>query len=335
MTKIHYISCHSVLEYDEVKLLTDLGYEVYSNGAYRDPRGAYTLPRPGIPNAPIDERFMELTAIHPKTELPPELIDPYDVIIIMHSPEVLFNNWPRIKHKRVIWRTIGQSLPHIEQRVQGLVAEGLQIVRYSAMERNLLNFAGENTTIYFYKDPNEFTGWTGFDKRPINFSQSLLGRRYFCHYDEISEAFAPFPGAKVYGSGNDDLGHLNGGDVPYEHMKGLMRDCGAYLYAGTWPASYTLSLIEAMMTGIPVVAIGTKLAETDRFEGFHFYEVPNFIENGLNGFIGDTVEELQRYLRMLLDDPILAKKIGDNGRKTAIGKFGRDRIGEEWKRFLG
>ena len=32
--KILYLSCHSILEYDEVKLLTGMGHYVFSPGAY-------------------------------------------------------------------------------------------------------------------------------------------------------------------------------------------------------------------------------------------------------------------------------------------------------------
>lgn len=335
--KIHYISQHSVLEYDEVKLFTELGHKVSANGAYRDPRGAYTLPRPGIPGMEFDQEWFDLTAKYPKTELPPEMIEPYDCLIFMSGQQetVLIQNWERIKHKRVIWRTIGQSLPHIEKEIQRLKAEGLQIVRYSVMERNLGNYAGEDAMIYFYKDPDEFKDWNGKEVRPINFSQSLLGRRYFCHYDEVSMTLQPFPGAKVYGSGNDDLGALNGGDVPFEELKRLMRDCRVFLYGGTWPASYTLGFMEALMTGIPVVALGTRSAEPDRFEPFHFYEIPEIIKNGSNGFISDSLDELQSFIRLLLEDEKLARTISENGRKTAIEYFGKDKIAAQWKAFLG
>ena len=174
----------------------------------------------------------------------------------------------------------------------------------------------------------------GQDKRPINFTQSLLGRRDFCHYDEIIKVLEDFPDAKVYGGGNDDLGPLNGGDVPYDNMKGLLRDSRAYLYGGTWPASYTLSFIEPLMLGIPVVALGRKLAEPDRFEPFRFYEIPDIIQNGINGFISDDINQLKGNVQALLEDYELAKRIGEAGRKTAIEIFGKDKIAGQWKEFL-
>src|SRR3990167_1215453 len=179
--KIHYLSCHSILEYDEVKLLTELCYEVYANGSYRDPKGASILPRPGIPNAPYSQEFFDLTAKYAKTALPKELIDPYDVIISMERPEVIVQNWPNIKHKRVIWRSIGQSTAGTENMLRPMRAEGLQIIRYSPKEKNIPGFIGQDALIRFYKDPEEFKGWTGEEPRPVNFTQTLRGRGQNCH----------------------------------------------------------------------------------------------------------------------------------------------------------
>ena len=332
--KIHYISCHSVLEYDEFKLFTEMGLEVFSNGAYRDPKGAYTLPRPAVEGATFFEKYSDLAAIHPKTDLPSELINPFDAIMIMHLPEVLFSNWPKFKNKRIIWRSIGQSTPSLEARLKPLRDEGLQIVRYSLKEKKLPNFAGLDAIIQFYKDPDEYSGWIGDTDEVVNFTQTLLGRRYFCHYDELMRLGEGF-NFKVYGTGNEDLGKFNGGELPFELMKDKMRRARVCLYAGTWPAPYTLTLIEAMMIGIPVVAIGKKMAEdVQGAEKLDFYQVPEIIENGRNGFISDDIGELRQTIRYLLDNHESAKKIGAAGRETAINLFGKDLVKSKWASFL-
>lgn len=330
---IHYISCHSVLEYDEVKLLTELGYEVFSNGAYTDPKGAYTLPRPGIPGAKYYPEFADLARTTPKTALPPGLIEPFDTIIIMHSPEVLFQNWERIKHKRVIWRSIGQSTGGLEERLKPLVAQGLEIMRYSPKEQNIANYAGQTHMVRFYKDPNEFKGWTGETGDVVNFTQTLKGRREFCHFDEVFPIIEKTNG-KVYGTGNDDLGAFNGGEMPYEMQKDIMRKCGAYIYGGTWPASYTLSLIEAMMTGCPVIAVGKNLAQ-NRFEVMNFYEVEEIIEQGISGFHADTMGEMLLLTQAILGNKKLAKEVSTAARDRAIELFGKDTIAKQWQEILG
>ncbi len=334
--KIQYISCHAILEYDEVKLLTELGHDVDSNGAYRDPRGAYTLPRPGIEGAKFDQAFCDRTAIFPKTNLPKELIDPYDALIFMsgESEQPLLQNWPNIKHKRVIWRTIGQSTPATERAIAPLIKEGLQVIRYSPKERNISGYAGDDAMIRFYKDPDEFKEWTGVDKRPINFSQSLRGRGRSCHYDEILGSMMGFDGAKVYGTGNADLGMFNGGEVPYWHLKELMQHCRVFVYGGTWPASYTLSFIEAMMTGIPIVAIGKNLMYSPGFEQFDFYEVPEIMQlAGLQTF--DDIGAMRNMVQQYLERPELAQEASKKQRQTAIELFGKAGIAKQWADFLG
>ncbi len=100
--RIHYISNHSILEYDEVSLLTELGHTVFSNGAYTDPRGAHTLPRPGIPGAQYHQKYEKLAKEYPRTEMPKELIDAFDVTIVMHNPKIISTNWENFRGKKVV-----------------------------------------------------------------------------------------------------------------------------------------------------------------------------------------------------------------------------------------
>jgi len=333
--KIQYISCHAVLEYDEVKLLTELGHEVYANGVYRDPRGAHTLPRPGIPGAKFDQAFFDATARTPKTKLTPDLIEPFDVIIIMSgdSEQPLMRNWENIKHKRVIWRTIGQTTPRQEAVLKKYKEEGLEIVRYSPKEYKYTNFAGGDKLIRFYKDPEIHKDWTGEDAKVVNFSQTLKGRGAFIHYDEIMGSIAGFD-AMVYGSGNNDLGLWNGGEIPYQMMLEVMRKSRVMVYGGTWPACYTLSLIEAMMTGMPVVALGKNMVQKTQFEQFNYYEIEEIIEHGVSGFIGHSIQEMRGYIEQLLNDHQLAKEISANARARAIELFGKEKISKQWDDFL-
>jgi len=333
--KILYLSCHSVLEFDEIKLLTEMGHDVKSHGAYRDPRGAYTLPRPGIPGMEFDEKWLELTANNPKTALTEEMIEPFDVIIIMagENEGPLVSNWKNIKHKRVIWRSIGQSTQGTEALIKRFKKEGLEIVRYSPKEANITGFAGQDAMIRFYKDPEEFANWNGNDNRPINFSQSLKARGKFVHYDEIIGSLVGFDNAKVCGSGNNDLGTFNGGEVTHDRMKEILRDARVFVYGGTWPASYTLSFMEAMMTGIPIVALSAKGAAVEGVEAYDYYEVGHILgQAGVTTF--DNVQDMRNAVENILANEALAKSISHTQRQTAIKYFGKETIKLQWEQFL-
>lgn len=330
--KIHYISDHSVLEYDEVQLLLDLGHEVFSNGAYIDPAGHITLPRPGLRGAKVYPEYQQLARTAPRTEMPAELIDPFDVIIVMHSPNVIIQNWEKLKGKPVIWRSIGQSLAGVERRLERCRAEGLKIVRYSPKEKLIPGFIGEDAMIRFYKDEDEYTRWTGELPQVVSFAQTLKGRRQFCHYDEIFAVIEAFNG-KVYGPGNEDLGQFNGGQVPYESQIKLMQHSTVMPYGGTWPAPYTLSFIEALMTGLPIVAISKALAHYPQYEALDFYEVDEILAQ-ISGIVCDTPEQMIAETSRLLTDREHAENISKRQRELAISMFGKKVISKQWQEYL-
>ena len=48
MADILYISCHGVLEYDELRLLSSLGHRIFSCGSYFNPESPGEVIRPAL-----------------------------------------------------------------------------------------------------------------------------------------------------------------------------------------------------------------------------------------------------------------------------------------------
>lgn len=329
--KLLYLSCHAILEYDELKLFEELGIEYFSLGSYLDPRNPVDAIRPAL-NSIRNEKWYNQAP--DRNSIPKEFFDDFDVIIVMHVPEWIENNWENMKHKRVIWRTIGQSVSDIERRMKKYVNEGLQIVRYSPREFAIPDNAGCTQLIRFYKDENDFGGWNGLNNEVVTFCQNMKNRGEFCAYEPYLKVTAGL-NAKVYGTTNDNLGSdINGGFLTYAGLKQKMRDASVYFYVGTQPASYTLNLLEAMMTGVPIVAVGDAIGNSMHIAG-DTYEVPDIIQNGVNGYCSDSIEELREKIQFLLKNRELAKHIGQCGRETAIKLFGKQVVKQAWKDFLG
>lgn len=272
----------------------------------------------------------------PRTELSLELMDNFDVVVVMdgyHAPNVIERNWPIFSTKKVIWRTIGQSTPEVEKRMEKYRRAGMKIVRYSPMEEKMDNYLGSDALIRFYKDPREFDNWTGHVLQLINLSQSLKARRNFCGYDVAMKVGGGFP-FKVYGAGNEDLGEFSGGELTYEAMKGALRDCRVFFYSGTWPACYTLGFVEAMMTGIPIVSVGDGYWCHKDHRELKIFDVPHIIRQGDEGFVYDNVEDMRTIIAKLFEDYEYAKTISGKAREKAIRLFGRDTIAPLWKSFI-
>lgn len=328
--KVLYLSCHAILEYDELRLFEELNIDYFSLGSYVNPQMPVDPMRPPL-NKKVDP---ELLAITPSRDhLPQEFIDKFDVIIVMHKKEWIIDNWPRIRHKTVIWRTIGQSTSDYERSLFTYRQDGLKIARYSKREANILDNIGCDAIIPFYKDPEEFKEWNGMNSEVITFAQNMKDRGEHCNYETFTKIASGF-NAHVYGPKNENAGPYSGGLMTYDEMRQKMRDSRVYIYTGTQPASYTLNFIEAMMTGIPVVAIGPKLGNSLNIAG-DTYEIPDIIQNGVNGFISDDIDTLRGYVEFLLQNRDAAKRIGRMGRDTAIELFGKENVKLAWSKFLG
>lgn len=328
--RILYLSCHAILEYDELRVFEDLGIDYFSVGSYVIPTNPADKIRPALTHRPPVEMYDQ--SIPPGEKLPRAFVEQFDTIIAMHVPEFIINNWDVIKDKRVIWRTIGQSTSKTEQKLAKYRSEGMQIVRYSPREIQIPNNIGTDTIIRFYKDPNEFKGWNGGGTEVITFAQNIKHRDEFLNYRAMTKILHNF-NSKIYGKSNEELGEMNGGYLSYADMKQKMRDARVYVYSGTQPASYTLSFIEAMMTGTPMVCLGSAYCNSLDIAG-DLYEIPDIIENGVNGYVSDDIQYLRQMIEKLTTDKHHANDISRMGRKTAIELFDMKKITEQWRLFL-
>jgi hypothetical protein len=82
--------------------------------------------------------------------------------------------------------------------------------------------------------------------------------------------------------------------------------------------SLGLALIEAMLVGLPVVGLATT-------------ELVTVIDNGVSGFIDTDVTRLVEPMRMLLDEPDEAKRIGQWGQRIAAERFNIRRFVRDWE----
>jgi glycosyltransferase involved in cell wall biosynthesis len=86
------------------------------------------------------------------------------------------------------------------------------------------------------------------------------------------------------------------------------------------PIRYTsmgLAVIEAMMVGLPIVALATT-------------EMASVIKHGENGFIDTNVEALSSAMRVLLNDAGEARRLGQAAQRTAQARFNIARFVADW-----
>ncbi|MDH0737149.1 glycosyltransferase [Achromobacter spanius] len=118
----------------------------------------------------------------------------------------------------------------------------------------------------------------------------------------------------LIGMGSEELGGL--GEVPNMEVSAVLARY-RYFFSPIRYASLGLSLVEAMLCGVPVV-------------GFATTELPTVIRNGENGYVDTRPDRLLAVARQLVAEPALARAWGAAGRDTALERFGMGRFISDW-----
>lgn len=320
--RILYVSVHEPLQFDEVRLLEDLGAEV-------------SVIPPGGP--PVEFGVWRPVA----GQLADWTVDmaSFEAIIVMGDVPNLQRVLDLKPKGRVIWRTIGQSSPDQEAAVAAL-RERVEIVRYSPRERNLTNFAGEDALIRFAKDPAEFDGWTGGGG--ITVVSNRFGRRWTVDFRFIESALRDLPW-RLFGGGNAE--HPKGHELSsYADLLAVYRGADVFFSTNAIPASYTLGLIEAMMTGTPVLALSEaavrRRCATDAVQtrlkdpafAVAVYEAEDIVRGF--GLVVDEPGQARAHVHELMANRTLRHEVGARCRERAIALFDRSRISAQWRDLL-
>ena len=337
--RICLVLSHSIEEHDQLKLLTEAGYEVFSIGGYINPYAPHDPKRPPLFDVP---HYPELQAVvdaldtqdnlgAAQTFIPDAILDwlgDDGIIIFHHLLERLWGQWPHLadfrkRGGRVIWRSVGQTDPSVERTAGFYRAQGLERVAYSPKEANIPGHAGYDALIRFYVDPEEWGGWTGERLEVTNVTQRMFQRGSACSPDFWNAAVAGLRAIPL-GEGTET------GILPLAEMQQRLRSARAYLYCGTRPASYTLGAIEALMTGIPIVSIGPHTWGKGIDWLPYVFEAHEFAYASSN-----SPEAAHLALASLLNDETEAREASAAQRQKAVRLFGKATVMADWQAYLG
>lgn len=122
----------------------------------------------------------------------------------------------------------------------------------------------------------------------------------------------------LVGMAAQELGGL--GEIEHAQLPAFMARY-RFLFSPIRYSSLGLGVIEAMMAGLPVLTFATA-------------EMATVIENGVSGYTATSLEPLLGHMQALLDDPGLARHLGEGARRTACDRFSIGRFSSDWDAAL-
>lgn len=154
-------------------------------------------------------------------------------------------------------------------------------------------------------DASMYGGYTGAARRVLRVGNSIKARDLMTGYSTQEAVLEGIPSLLL--GENPDIPNSRV-SKDWDELKEAYRENRLLLNTtmAPWEDGYNLTVLEAMATGMPVISIANPTSP---------------ITDGVDGFTGETVEELREKVAALLDDHELAKQIGAEGRKTVEKLF--------------
>jgi glycosyltransferase involved in cell wall biosynthesis len=155
--------------------------------------------------------------------------------------------------------------------------------------------------------------YTGELERGLVVINNIASRGRRLGFDVFKKVKREIP-LDLVGMGAEQAGGL--GEIRHAELSGFAARYRFFFN----PIRYTslgLAVIEAMMVGLPVVALATT-------------EMVTLIKDGLNGFIDTNVDTLVPRMQALLKDPDQARQLGKQAQTTAHERFNIGRFVADW-----
>jgi hypothetical protein len=292
----------------------------HTHGAYlyyltQAPHEFYVLSKPGRPpgyggvcgHLPWGANVHDLPAAKAKQQ-------PLDLILFQDDAQYLDDQYDLLTAwQRTLPRIYLEHDPPREHPVDArhpVTRPDILVVHCTNFNRLMWDNGAAPTRVIEHGVPEPSIAHTGELERGLVVINDLARRGRRLGFDIYQQVKQKLP-LDLIGMGADELGEIPHRDLP--------AFAAPYRFFFN-PIRYTslgLALIEAMMIGMPVVALATT-------------EVASVLRNGENGVVDTDVDRLVGAMRRLLVDRAEARRLGDAGRRCARARFGMARFVADW-----
>jgi hypothetical protein len=344
MARILYYSVHEVLEYDDLRIFASLGHSVFSMGAFCDPsaKGLFRSPELSFSSGADYADFRSSGGMMWNGEygaINPEFAKRFDFAIVNNMPQWIAPALAALGDGRVIYRTIGQSTLETEASVAPY-RHRIKVVRYSEAEAKLPGFMTNDAIVYFGKFACDYEQPWEDGATVLTFHNDYQARSPSSvpRFDEYVALAKEYP-LELCGRGNEAAANFKG-FVPVEAQLQRYRRAAAYLYVPTTAPSYTLNLMEAMLSGVPILAPSLAMLEASYDEPTRTafaladrYEVPALLDHDRD-VLFDTLEDAKLKIARLLMDTRKRRELSVRVKAKALSLFNAEAAAHRWNNLF-
>ena len=187
----------------------------------------------------------------------------------------------------------------------------------SRFNREAWGFNEHNASVIEHGIDTEF--WTPSGQKRDNICLSVVNdwpnRDWCCGFDLWRQTTQNLP---VAAWGNSP--GLSEAADSIEHLREIYNRSSIF-YNTSLHSPVPTVLMEAMACGCAIVSTATCM-------------IPEIIEHGKNGLISNDPKELRSFLEMLLQNPDLARRLGDAARATICERYGLQRFIDNWNNLF-
>lgn len=331
--RILYHAVHEILEYDDLRILNDAGFTVFSMGSYGNPAARGNRFRGHHASFVNPEDFAAAVAggttfVDGRLRVTREFVARFDAVIVNQNPLMVLDNLEAFGDRPVIYRTLGQSIFAWEEMLKP-VADRLSVVRYSEHEVHP-DFLPTRAVIPFGKYVDEYPLWVGGGDilTFMNTAARPAARPEQGAYQELVADVS----AKLYGLDNEGIANAAGLVTPEKQMD-LYSRARCYVYIHSLVASYTLNFMEAMLVGAPILAPSRALVSSQPYPDWwpERYAIESMLADGA-GLIYGSIAEGREILANL--ERYDLQGVSRVARARARDLFDAQRVIAQWRDFI-
>ena len=225
-----------------------------------------------------------------------------------------------------VWHFHGQQHQGYSSAIQYILGHSGRVVAYCQQEADLFP-TFKLPVIHFGKDSDEWYGWRGDEDSVLYMANSLAQRAEACHLSVFEKSI--LPSRWWLGGDNNQQFGSRARRFSFDELKEQMKRSRLFFNLGTVPACYTLSVVEAAMTGMPIITTWY-----DHPEVCGLYAVPDLFGKGCIVLNSPSSKHMERLLSGGWLNRRKIMQMSMEARKVAVNRFSNHVIDPQWDRFI-